>query len=143
MIARLICAVGACALATAALAQTPAEQALLKAEDQLLQAEARHDVAAIDRGFADEAIFVHGNGRTETKAEYLADQARANGQGSIEAADRTVRLFGEVGVVRGKLNVTVGELHLPGLYLAVYVRRDGRWQMLDWQTSPVGNPGAK
>ena len=144
MIARLICIVAAAsALATAGMAQAPAEQGLAKAEDDLLQAEAKHDVAAIARGFADEAVFVHANGNTETKAGYLAAQANAKGQGSIAASDRTVRVFGDVGVTRGTLTVTIGDRNLPGLYLAVYVRRDGRWQMLDWQTSPAGNPGAK
>ena len=144
MIRRLICVgAAASALATAAMAQSSAEQALAKAEDGLLQAEARHDTTAIALGFADEAVFVHGNGHRETKAEYLAAQAGAKGQGTIEAADRTVRVFGDLGVTRGKLNVAIGDLRLPGLYLAVYIHRDGRWQLLDWQTSPAGNPGAK
>lgn len=115
-----------------------AELSLMKAEDQLLQAEARHDLAGIAQGFADEAVFVHGNGTTQTKSEYLqVARGSAMANGSITTAGRVVLVSGNMGVTRGKLNVVAGELHLPGLYLAVYVKRDGRWQLLDWQTSPA------
>ena len=123
-------------------APTRAERALAAAEDQLLQAEAKHDVAAIALGFADEAVFVHANGNTETKADFImAAQARP-GNGTITAEDRVVMVSGNIGVTRGKLFVGMGETRLPGLYLGVYVKRAGRWQLLSWQTSPAPRPPA-
>ncbi len=115
-----------------------AEAALLRAEDALFAADVNHDVAAIERGFADEAIFVHANGMTQTKADYLAATRAAKFPiKSIDATDRVVRIFGTVGVVRGIKTLVVGDMHLSGTYLTVYVLRDGRWQMLDEQSSPA------
>lgn len=119
-------------------APSAAEAALLKAEDQLFAADVNHDVAAIERGFADEAIFVHANGTIQTKTDYLQATAKATfPPKSVVATHRVVRIFGNVGVVRGTKTLVVGDMHLSGSYLTVYILRDGRWQMLDEQSAPA------
>lgn len=119
--------------------EQPTAQALLQAEDALFDADVRRDVAAIDRGFADEAIFVHVNGLTQTKADYLkAASQNPFGITQITTENRAVRIFGTVGVVHGiKRLVTSSGMHLAGSYLTIYVFRDRRWQMLDEQSSPM------
>jgi Domain of unknown function (DUF4440) len=145
----LICATtAAVTFTTAAVSQSgasprpsAAEASLRKAEDQLFEADVERDVAAIARGFAAEAIFVHANGMTQTKAEYM--RATASGAipiRSINTQDRIVRIFGDLGVIRGVKNLVVGDMHLSGSYLAVYVKRDGHWQMLDSQSTPLFKP---
>jgi Domain of unknown function (DUF4440) len=142
----LLCAITtAIVLATTAASQpavpSAAEISLLKAEDQLFEADVKHDTQTIAHGFADEAIFVHANGITQTKADYLrAAENNPMPIRSITTQDRVVRIFGEVGVIRGIKNVVAGDLHLSGSYLAVYVKRDGRWQMLDSQSTPALRP---
>jgi hypothetical protein len=137
---------------TQTFAATPlskAEASLLDSEDRLFAADVNHDVGAIERGFADEAIFVHAGGMIQTKAEYLQAAARAtNSVKSVEATNRVVRIFGKVGIVRGTKTIAVGDMHLSGSYLTIYIMRDGRWQMLDQQSSPAprpiaNNPGSK
>jgi ketosteroid isomerase-like protein len=117
------------------------EESLLRAEDALFAADVSHDIPAIERGFADEAIFVHANGTVQTKADYLAATRDAKFPiKSIDASDRVVRIFGDVGVVRGTKTLLVGDMHLSGSYLTVYVMRGGRWQMLDEQSAPAPRP---
>ncbi|RVU02176.1 nuclear transport factor 2 family protein [Novosphingobium umbonatum] len=126
------------ATASPAISPRLTENALLAAENELFAAEVHHDVAAIQRGFATEANFVHANGMVQTKAEYI--QAMRDSKfpiRAITATDRVVRLFGTIGIVRGTKVLDVGDMHLSGTYLAVYVLRDGRWQMLDQQSSPA------
>jgi hypothetical protein len=146
--AMAICVIGAALVLTtfqrtAALTAPPtdAEASLLKAEDELFAADVQHDAATIARGFAEEAIFVHANGKVETKAEYLQATTTAKFPiKSIDTANRVVRIFGKVGVVRGTKNLVVGDMHLSGSYLTVYIMRDGRWQMLDEQSAPAPPP---
>lgn len=117
------------------------QKALLAAEDALFAADLHHDVAAIERGFADEAIFVHANGMVQTRADYIAATREAKFPvKSIMASDRVVRIFGTTGIVRGTKTLEVGDMHLSGTYLTVYVLRDGRWQMLDEQSAPAFKP---
>ena len=123
-------------------ASSRSEKDLLAAEDALFRADVTHDAPAVERGFADEATFVHANGMIQTKANYI-DALRNHPFPikSIETQDRVVRIFGNVGVVRGTKKLVVGDMHLSGTYLTVYVHRDGRWQMLDEQSSPALQPG--
>jgi len=110
---------------------------LLAAEDRLLQAEARRDVKGIAEGFASEAVFMHANGMRETKSEYIeAVRSGALPYRSITISDRFAKVAGDLGVTRGTMRLVVGDMHLGGTYLAVYIMRDGRWQMLDWQSTP-------
>lgn len=117
----------------------PTEASLAKAEDALFNADVQGDVSAIQQGFADEAIFIHANGMTQTKADYIkATAAHAFPIRSIDTENRVVRVFGNVGVVRGTKKLVVGsDMHLSGTYLTVYLWRDGRWQMLSEQSSPM------
>ena len=126
------------ALAQAATQADPhTEAGLLKAEDALFDADVKGDVAAIQRGFADEAVFIHANGMSQSKADYLqATAAHKFPLTAVAGSDRTVRVFGDVGVIRGTKTITLGDMHLSGTYLTVYVWRDNRWQMLDEQSSP-------
>lgn len=110
---------------------------LLAAEDRLLRAEAQRDVKGIAEGFANEAVFMHANGMRETKSEYIeAVRSGALPYRSIAISDRVARVSGDLGVTRGTMRLVVGDMHLGGTYLAVYIMRDGRWQMLDWQSTP-------
>lgn len=140
----VLLALGAVAAAQVArTSHSAAEAALLKAEDDLFAADVHHDAAAIQRGFADEAIFVHANGRSQTKSDYLHWLDKASFQ-SIEGHDRVARIFGKVGIVRGIKQLVLSDgRHLSGSYLTVYIKQDGRWQMLDEQSSPAMNPENK
>ena len=134
----IILAVAGSACAALPAPSGPDTVSLQTAEDQRLQAEAHHDAAALAQAFADEAVFVHANGKTETKAEIVAAARDHSGpDNAIETSDRIIRVFGDVGVTRGTLTVVIGDMRLAGLYLGVYVWRDERWQLLDWQTSPA------
>ena len=118
---------------------SPTPQSLLQAEDALFDADVHHDVAAIDRGFADEAVFVHANGMVQTKADYLkATAGHRFDITQITTEQRSARVFADIGIVRGIKRLVVGDgMHLGGSYLTIYVFRDGRWQMLDEQSSPL------
>jgi hypothetical protein len=114
---------------------------LLAAEDALFQAEVAHDATAVSQATADELTYVHGSGKVQTKADFVSGIASGNpAYVSITATQRTAKVWGDVGVMRGRSEKVIGTMHLSDLYLAVYVRHDGHWQLLDWQTSPLQPP---
>ena len=138
--ASFVCTAGEGGHASAA--QSASETELLQVEDALFAADIRHDVAAIQRGFADEALFVHANGVSQTKSDYLQGLEKLSFE-SIVGKDRVVRIFGDVGIVRGTKELVLGNgMQLSGTYLTVYIKRDGRWQMLDQQSAPAPKPPA-
>lgn len=119
-----------------------AEAALLAAEDQRFDAQVAHDVKALAAEMADELVYTHATGRRQTKSEYLRDFESGHiPYRSIKANDRSARVFGAVGITRGVLHMLVGDKDLYSTYLGVYVKRDGRWRLLDWQSSPSPQGG--
>jgi len=113
------------------------EASLLAAEDERFNAQVKQNVAAIALNIADEAVYTHASGRVQNKAEYLRgiETGRASYR-NITVSDRTVRISGDMGITHGVLHMVVGDNNLVSSYLAVYVNRDRRWQLLFWQTSP-------
>ncbi|HUO22595.1 MAG TPA: nuclear transport factor 2 family protein [Caulobacteraceae bacterium] len=128
-------------LPVAALAQAPAyssqeEASLLAAEDGRFQAQIAKDMPAIAHGLADELIFTHSVGQVQNKTQYL--DAISNGRldfKSINVSDRTAWVSGDMGVTHAMLHQVVGTFKIEDSYLAAYIKRDGRWQLLCWQTS--------
>lgn len=118
-------------------ANLPDRASLIAAEDRLFAAQAAHDLSGIAAGFAEDALFMHANGMHQSKAEFIAAVRDGTlNYKSVTASDRVALVSGTLGVTRGTMHLVVGEMHLSGTYLAAYVLRDGRWQMLDWQSTP-------
>jgi hypothetical protein len=123
------------ALACAALpypAQAQAAgDALLTAEDTRFHAELTHDAATLDRMTATEVVYSHFTGQREDKAGVMQTFTHLPFS-SITPSDRYAWVIGDVGVVRGKVVRRLGDRTLSDGYLAVYVHRGGRWQLLEW-----------
>jgi hypothetical protein len=117
--------------ATPALAHKAEDAALLKAEDARFRAELTHDAATLDRMTAPEVTYTHFNGRHEDKASVMQSFTHLPFT-AIEPTDRHARLYGQVGIVRGLVARQLPDRRLFDAYIAVYVRRDGRWQLVDW-----------
>ncbi len=89
---------------------------------------------------ADDLIYTHSSGRVEGKKEFL---------GSLESGDtkyvailgeeKKARVYGSVVLVNGRAKVTVNvrgqEQTFVLRYLDVYAKRDGKWQMVAWQST--------
>lgn len=137
--------------ATSARAQQPASAAI---EAQLRQAIRdyddalrRADVAAIERFFAQEYFFVNPRGQRLTRAERLANfRERRTVLDSVVHApqDEVFRTYGD-------LVVYTAVLTLSGRYsgqvqqgqnraMVVWVRRNGRWQQVASQLTPILPP---
>lgn len=121
------------------LTATPASQGLIAAEQQRLDAQVAQDVAMLDRAIAPDAVYIHANGVVQGKVAYLADvQAGKSRYRSIEVGERSATLYGAVGVTHSVLTLNVGvDRRIVARATGVYVRRDGRWQVISWQSTPV------
>ena len=106
----------------------------------------RGDSAAAGRFWADEYIFVNPAGQRLTRADRMANvQAGATAFDSLAHApqEEVIRVYGN-----GSVATYTTRLHITGRYsgqgqegdlegLVVWVRRDGRWQQVASQLTPV------
>jgi ketosteroid isomerase-like protein len=115
------------------------EQLLMRLVQEYNDAQVKRDRSALERLWADDYLYTHSNGAVMTKAEDIADTM--SGEMTWTAAkldDLRVRLYGEVGIVTGRLTMEGRAAQYasgPRRFTDVFVRRSGRWQLVGGQTT--------
>ena len=125
-------------------AQTPSavEQDLVKLENDWSTAWQKKDAAFLQKLFADEYLSTDQDGATFTKAQDLANVASAStSMTSFVLSDLKVHVYGDAAMVTG-LNTTKATFlgkDTSGAYrfTDVFVKRDGRWQVVATHASRV------
>lgn len=121
------------------------EQAVMRLEQERVDAVIKGDLATLERIFADDLLYTHSNARVETKQQFLESVKSGNIKyEALKHSDLKVQLFGNTAVLRGKSDikgVANGQPYaLPIRFMAVYVKINGRWQMTTWQSTRVEKP---
>ena len=116
------------------------EAEVLAAQQRRYQAMIDVDVAALEALLADDLRFTHADGKVESKYEFIASlESRNLDYQAIEESDTRVRIHGPAAVVTGETRtrlVVGGErrrVHL--LFTAVYVRGEGGWRLVVYQST--------
>ena len=125
-----------------------AEREVRDMEAQWRRAWLAGDAAALDRIHADDYTAIPNIGTVSTKAEIMADVRRGVFRYSrMEHADMTVRVYGATAVVVGRTvnDGRRGDRDVSGdfRYTRVYVKRDGRWQVVLAQYTRIAQPGTQ
>lgn len=130
------------ALVLVVAAQPNASNGVRDAESQRLRALVDADYAALDLLLGDDLTYTHSTAKVDTKASYLEPLLSGRTRyTSLDPADVQVRLYGTTGVVTGALRsvalVAGKESRTQMRFTSTWVRRDGRWQMVAWQSTRV------
>jgi Domain of unknown function (DUF4440) len=147
---QLIGILSACAMLVAFTTSLPSAQAaetkrlspdaqLLDVETKRFQAQVQSDVAALKAAIADDAIYIHANGVEQNKDDYLSDVAAGKVRWrSFELKEQAAKILGDVGLTHGMMVINVGvDRRILVRTSGVYVKRNGEWQLLSWQSTPV------
>jgi len=122
------------ALVFCSFAADPAD-AVREASTGWRQAAIKKDTAALHRYLADDLAYSHADGRTQTKAEYIASVTSSGRYESFTESDTKVRVYGKAAVLRGFVDVkTANQAPYRVLTLEVYVENNGQWQMAAHQS---------
>jgi hypothetical protein len=100
------------------------------------------DVPTLDRLLSGDLVYTHASGWRQTKAEFLASlRSRELIYHSFASQDFKARSYGNTVLVTGRASGKVKskgqELNVDLLYLEVYVKQDGRWQLAAWESTRV------
>ena len=136
-------------------AVSPARATPASAQDEVLAADQaradaliHQDYAALDKVMADDMIYCHASGHVDTKASYIAAMHAGTLQYfSMESKDMHARVNGNIAVLNGQSAVKVRngspDVHNLNLQVtAVYEKRDGRWQLISFQSTNLPAPAA-
>lgn len=126
--------------------ESPDVAAVLRADASRLAAMMAGDGAALGRVLSDELVFVHSDGRIESKADYVrnlmaGDTAYTNAKTSElrtqQPSSDVVVLIGRQDM-RKRLGAAWSEITLR--FLSVWRKEAGTWRMVAWQSMrPAGN----
>ncbi len=118
------------------------ESEIKSAEALRFQALTEADVPALEKYLSDDLVYTHATGWRQTKAEFLASIRSGEIQyHSFTSADVKVRVYGSTALVTGhasvKARVKGEELVVELVYLEAFVKQDGRWQLVAWQSTRI------
>jgi ketosteroid isomerase-like protein len=102
----------------------------------------KRDAAALQRLYADEYMSVDQEGMTWNKQQDIQiDTTGASRLSTYKFEDLKVRIYGDVAVVTGRNRATGTVLGSAAKaqtrFTDVFVKRDGRWQCIQSQTTPI------
>jgi len=144
----------AAALGVATLSAAPAgaqmgapsvEEQIKKMEKDRAAAVVKADVATLEGLTSDDYVLINANGQVSNKAETMNNiKTGVIKLTSNEVSDMTVRVYGDTAVVTGKSTAkgTIGGIALKGpvMFTRVYVKKNGKWQSVAFQQTPIVAP---
>lgn len=133
------------AQANKAATNSPIEQEVLAAHSERLRALVSGDVATLDRLLSDDLTYTSVAGRVQSKADIIADaKSGALRVATADADDVKVRVYGGTTAVvtyRSAASFVDRGQTIAGSLRAtsVYVKRDGRWQLVAQQLNRIAS----
>ena len=115
-------------------------QAIVDLDRKRMQAMAAKDVATLEAVLADDLIYTHSSARLDTKKSLIgAMVSGATVYTGVEPSDVKAQDLGDTVVLTGIAQIKVVSDGTPNAFgvrfTDVYARRDGRWQMVTWQST--------
>jgi hypothetical protein len=115
------------------------ESLLRAAEATRFQAQVDADAKVLAPLLDDELEYVHSNGELDSRTSFI--ESLTSGKRdyvSTTFSIESLRIFGDVALIRGKAKVTVADngqsKDLSLGYTDVWLWKDGRWQMTAWRS---------
>ncbi|MEJ1965845.1 MAG: nuclear transport factor 2 family protein [Gammaproteobacteria bacterium] len=100
----------------------------------------RADTAAMEKGLGDDLLYCHSSGKCQTKKELIAAFASKDlVYRKLDLISSKARAIGGAVLINGKVEIGAEQSGQPvtfqAVYSDVYVKRDGRWQLVSWQST--------
>lgn len=115
-----------------------AERELTETEDRWLEANIHGDAKVTAQLLAEDYQGMTQSGAVEDKAQFVAEvKAGSLRADSFYQDERSVRIFGETAVSTGRLSLKGQDGITQTRYTRVYLKRQGRWQLIIMQTTRI------
>ena len=139
----LSCLLCSLAFLVQAAPQKALEQAVLKLEQEWVDALVNADAAKLEQLYAETLVYTHSSGAVDDKAKYIANiKAGGTKYLSINREGVKVNLYGDTAIVTChaliKLKANGEDRTVDARMIHVYVKQKGRWQLAAHQTTKLG-----
>jgi ketosteroid isomerase-like protein len=115
-------------------------QAIIDLDKKRMYAMAEKDFATLNAVLADDLIYTHSSARLDTKASLIGNmQSGSTVYTSVEPSEVKAQDLGDAVVLTGVAQIKVVSQGKPNAFgvrfTDVYAKRNGRWQMVTWQST--------
>ena len=115
-------------------------QTVIDLDKKRMQAMAAKDIATLESILADDLVYTHSSARLDTKRSLIVGMTSGSTvYTSVEPSDVKAQDFGDTVVLTGVCQIKVTANGTPNAFgvrfTDVYARRNGRWQMVTWQST--------
>jgi ketosteroid isomerase-like protein len=115
-------------------------QTVIDLDTKRMQAMVAKDIATLESLLADDLVYTHSSARLDTKQSLIVGMTSGSTvYTGVEPSDVKAQDLGDTVVLTGvaKIKVTAnGTANAFGVrFTDVYARRNGRWQMVTWQST--------
>ena len=117
---------------------------IAEAEIRLAEAHLTLDLSTIDRLLHPGYVIVQPGGKIETKSDVLASYKSGSRHWNSAQSDQLdIKVFGDTGIVTGRWRASgqhgEQEFDYAARFLSVWIKTDGRWQNIAYQSTEIGN----
>lgn len=114
------------------------DRTILDLENQFLQARTTGDTPKIRASFATDAVYIYENGDVRSRSGLEADITGQSYWLSFERLEPTLTLYRDAAVSHAVLSIRLGGGQIDKVRTTgVYARRDGVWEIVSWQSTPL------
>ena len=115
---------------------------IIDLDKKRMQAMAEKDFATLNAVLADDLIYTHSSARLDSKQSLIGNmQSGATVYTSVEPSEVKAQDLGDAVVLTGVAQIKVtangNPLAFGVRFTDVYAKRDGRWQMVTWQSTKL------
>lgn len=116
------------------------EETIRRLQERRFEAMVAGDIPTLNSILADDMVYTHTTAQADTKKQFLNSLASGRLKyESIQVNEATVRVYGTAAIVTGQatMKVSSGSQRMSFVvrFTDVYANRDGRWQMVAWQST--------
>jgi ketosteroid isomerase-like protein len=113
---------------------------VIELDKKRMTAMAQKDIATLNELIADDLIYTHSSARLDTKQSLIGNmESGSTVYTSVVPSDVQAQDLGDTVVLTGSCKISVnagGRANSFGVrFTDVYARRNGKWQMVTWQST--------
>ena len=115
-------------------------QTIIDLDRKRMQAMADKNIDTLNTLLADDLIYTHSSARLDTKQSLIGNmQSGATVYNAVEPSDVKAQDLGDSVVLTGSCRISVNSggnaMSFGVRFTDVYARRNGKWQMVTWQST--------
>jgi ketosteroid isomerase-like protein len=115
-------------------------QTVIDLDRKRMQAMAAKDIATLESLLADDLVYTHSSARLDTKQSLIVGMTSGSTvYTSVEPSNVKAQELGDTVVLTGECQIKVTVGGTPNAFgvrfTDVYAKRNGRWQMVTWQST--------